>query len=254
MAKKTILHIPHSATEIPDLTGYLVSKNELEKEKLLLTDWYTDDLFSLPDSVRVTANFSRVFCDVERFANDEDEMMADVGMGVTYTATDDGNRLREVSSELKAKILRDYYYPHHLKLSIAVAEELSTSGEALIIDCHSFSNEPFKRDINQGTPRTDFCIGIDGYHTPRGLYKLAAVGIKMLGYKVEINTPYSGSIVPMEFYRKDKRVLSVMIEVNRDLYLVSGTNQKSERYEKTKSDILKLLNFITKNAQLATGK
>ncbi|QEC79708.1 N-formylglutamate amidohydrolase [Mucilaginibacter ginsenosidivorax] len=247
MAKKTILHIPHSSTEIPDLTGYLVSNNELEKEKLLLTDWYTDDLFSLPDSVRVIANFSRVFCDVERFANDEDEVMAGVGMGVTYTATDDGNRLREVSSELKAKILRDYYNPHHLKLNAAVAEELSTSGEALIIDCHSFSNEPFKRDINQDTPRPDFCIGIDDYHTPRRLYKLAAIGLKMLGYNVKLNTPYSGSIVPTKFYRKNKRVLSIMIEVNRDLYLIPGTNLKSEGYDKLKSNIQGLLKFISSN-------
>ncbi len=40
-----------------------------------------------------------------------------------------------------------------------------------------------------------------------------------LDWSVGINRPYAGTLVPTTFYGKDQRVLSVMIEVNRRLYL-----------------------------------
>lgn len=252
MSQKLILHIPHSSDIIPDTSGYIVTDAVLEKEMLLLTDWYTDDLFSFDEGISIVADFSRVFCDVERFSDDRVELMSAVGMGMTYNKCDDGSDLREVSPELKTKILNSYYNPHHERLNAAVEEQLNLYGSALIIDCHSFSNTPFRRDINQDIPRPDFCIGIDDFHTPRGLYKLAAVGVKMLGYGVKINTPYSGSIVPMKYFQKEKRVYSIMIEVNRDLYLIPGTNMKSKNHDKIKSDIHKLLSLLSKNTFVTT--
>ena len=250
MPNKLILHIPHASKIIPDKNGYVVSDEVLNDEILLLTDWHTEDLFDFAGGISITANFNRVFCDVERFANDDDEPMAKKGMGAIYTKLDGGGVLRNVSDEVRNYILEKYYCPHHQRLSKAVAEQLSNTDSALIIDCHSFSNKPFKRDLNHEEPRPDFCIGIDDYHTPRRLYKLATIGLKMLGYKVVINAPYSGSIVPMEFYRKDKRVLSMMIEINRNLYLVPGTNQKNSNYCKIKSDIHKLLSFLSNNGHI----
>ena len=38
-------------------------------------------------------------------------------------------------------------------------------------------------------------------------------------YDVAVNTPYAGTITSLAYYRKDPRVISVMIEVNRSLYL-----------------------------------
>lgn len=253
MNQKLILHVPHSSDTIPEKTGYLVSETKLKSEILLLTDWYTGDLFTFDEGISITADFSRVFCDVERFADDSIEIMSQTGMGAIYTKTDDGSELRKVSTSLKTKILDNYYYPHHERLTAAVDEQLNLYGSALIIDCHSFSSKPFKRDISQDVPRPDFCIGTDDYHTPRGLSVLASVGLKMLGYSVSINTPYSGSIVPLPYFQKDKRVRSVMIEANRDLYMIPGSNKKSENYNKTKSDIHKLLNLLSKNTVVPTG-
>ena len=81
---KLILHIPHSSDLIPDKKGYAVDKKTLDKEVIKLTDWYTDDLFSRDDSIIVKADFSRVFCDVERFSDDKQEVMSKFGMGVLY--------------------------------------------------------------------------------------------------------------------------------------------------------------------------
>lgn len=241
MNSNLILHIPHASTLIPNQKGYVVNHSELEQEMLLLTDWYTDDLFSFSGGVTIAANFNRIFCDVERFADDNQEVMSTVGMGFAYSKRDDGSELRKVSSELKKEILDSYYYPHHKALTKAVEEQVNLYGKALVIDCHSFSNKPFKRDLSQDTIRPDICIGTDDFHTPRGLYKIAAIFLKLQGYSVKINTPYSGSIVPMEYYQRNKKVYSIMIEVNRDLYLKPGTNQKNDNYDKVKQLIQNLL-------------
>jgi N-formylglutamate amidohydrolase len=45
-----------------------------------------------------------------------------------------------------------------------------------------------------------------------------STAFKAHGYDVAIDSPFSGTIVPLKHYHKDQRVLSVMIEVNRSLY------------------------------------
>ncbi len=53
-----------------------------------------------------------------------------------------------------------------------------------------------------------------------------------------------GTIVPMKFYKISNKVQSIMIEVNRRLYLEEPTNQKSQNYGKTKQVVLGFLDTI----------
>jgi hypothetical protein len=73
---RIILHIPHSSFRIPFPDGYAAKAAALLKEQLLLTDLFTDDLFNHPDTIRVIADFSRVFCDVERFPDGADPRLS----------------------------------------------------------------------------------------------------------------------------------------------------------------------------------
>lgn len=245
MGIKTIIHLPHSSAIIPDKTGFLVDDEKLNDEMLLLTDWYTDDLFAFSEGIPIIADFNRIFCDVERFEDDNEELMSKFGMGATYTHRDNGAELRDVTPELKRSILNKYYHPHHQKLSAAVSEQLVSNARALIIDCHSFSDKPFKRDLDQQTPRPGICIGTDEYHTPSDLVDFTYRYFKWAGYTVQLNTPYSGSIVPMDYYQKNDRVHSIMIEVNRDLYMVPGTNKKGRGYIKAQRTINKYLRKVS---------
>ena len=45
-------------------------------------------------------------------------------------------------------------------------------------------------------------------------------------YSVAVDTPFSGALVPLSSYRKDHRILSVMIEVNRRLYMEEKSGKK----------------------------
>lgn len=117
MKNKIILHIPHSSIHIPALEGFIVDKDSLENEILKLTDWFTDDLFYSNDDEMIKAEFSRIFCDPERFADDSLEIMSQYGMGVLYEKNDEGEVIRRVTPELKERILNDYYWHHHRKSS-----------------------------------------------------------------------------------------------------------------------------------------
>ena len=46
------------------------------------------------------------------------------------------------------------------------------------------------------------------------------------GLRVEVNRPFSGAMVPAQFYGTDMRVHAVMIEINRRLYMDEATGAK----------------------------
>jgi N-formylglutamate amidohydrolase len=135
--------------------------------------------------------------------------------------------LRQEDSALKEKVLTRIYDKHHERLTLAVDKALENHALCLIIDGHSFPDDPYF-----GDDLPDFCIGTDAYHTPDSLTQAAVNTIRTHGYTVEVNRPFSGSIVPMSRYGKDKRVLSLMIEVNRRLYLREGTLEKSKDFNR----------------------
>ncbi|WP_296686193.1 N-formylglutamate amidohydrolase [Flavobacterium sp.] len=245
--KKLVLHIPHSSTEIPLLDGYVSSHDEIQKEIIKLTDWYTDDLFDSQVDDKIVALFSRIFCDVERFADDELEVMSKFGMGVLYEKFDNGNQLRVVTPDLKSDVLNNYYWVHHTLLSKAVKTSLEQTKSCLILDCHSFPSSPLTRALVQDEIRPDFNIGTDSFHTPQHIIDASINYFETKGYTLGVDTPYSGSIVPMEYYQKEPRVTSIMLEVNRRLYLKENTNEKSEGYESTKEIVqgyIKLLKLL----------
>lgn len=242
--KKLVLHIPHSSTEIPLFEGYISTPDEIQQEIIKLTDWYTDDLFDSQMDDKIVAPFSRIFCDVERFADDELEVMSKFGMGVLYEKFDDGSLLRIVYPELKEVVLKDYYWKHHNIFNQVVKERLELFNSCLIVDCHSFPSLPLTRALVQDSEVPDFNIGTDCFHTPKHLIKVSKEFFKSKGYSLGVDTPYSGSIVPMKFYQKDQRVISIMLEVNRRMYLNEPTNEKSIGYNKTKEVIQDYLNLL----------
>jgi N-formylglutamate amidohydrolase len=170
--------------------------------------------------------------------------MSQFGMGVLYEKSDNGDKIRNVSPELKNKVLLEFYEKHHKKFSDAVNNQLNLFGKAMIIDCHSYPNIPLKRDLDQSSNRPDFNIGTDSYHTPKKLIDLSISFFEEAGYSLGIDKPYRGSIVPMEHYQKNKNVQTIMLEINRKLYINEPTNIKNERYfeiKKVTEDFIKTI-------------
>ena len=215
-----ILHIPHASLRIPDYSHYLLPREAVDAEALYLTDLYTDELF-LPaqgDSV-IQSDFCRVYCDVERFKTDALEPMSKFGMGAAYVRCDDGRELRRLTLEQRDVILYDFYEPHHTRLTASVDSALARVGEARIVDCHSFPDKPLQCSFYPGDAKFDFNIGTDAFHTPLEWIEASAKFFADCGFRLGIDEPYAGSIVPIKQYQKDGRVKSIMLEVNRNLYM-----------------------------------
>ena len=237
-----ILHIPHSSTVLPD-TFQVYDGVSLEKEFQRMTDWYTDELFDCDGVKKLIFPYSRLYCDVERFRDDDDEPMAAKGMGVCYTRSSFGEKLREVDAAEQSFIKSAHYDKHHKLLTDYVTQELESDGRALIIDCHSFSNEVLPHEDSDVRP--DICIGTDSFHTPLELLSDVYRYFTDQGYEVAVNKPFAGTIVPLQYYEKEQRVSSIMIEINRRLYLYEYFS-KNERFDKIQGDITKMLRSISR--------
>ena len=208
-----ILHIPHASTALPSEVEFLLGQEELAYEVDAMTDHHTDRLFDFPRAHRCVFPVSRLVVDPERFIDDPMEC---VGMGVVYTHTANGEALRAISEKDRLALINSYYHPHHTALTRMTDECLEKHNQCLIIDCHSFPAQPlpYEYDLN----RPDICIGTDSYHTSTELKDCLLKVFEAFAYRVAIDSPFSGTIVPLKHYHKDKRVASVMIEVNRSLY------------------------------------
>lgn len=218
LTESLIFHIPHSSLHIPFTTGFEVSL--IQSQINLLTDVNTHLIFDVPHTEKLITPFSRVFCDVERLPDDEEEMFKS-GRGFFYTHCDNGDKLREDIDGIKQKIYEEYYVKHHQKLEQMIEERIDAIGFATIIDCHSFTNTPFETDLTQCGVRPDICIGTSKTHTPDWLLNKVNNFYIESGATVEINSPYSGTIVPKK-YENASNVFSIMIEINRDLYQIDG--------------------------------
>ena len=163
------------------------------------------------------------------------------GLGISYSRWVDKDRysqtLRSFSSLNTAfKLYSDFHTEVSLKLMKAI-------GNILLIDCHSFSSLP--NLLNNNPPSDiDICIG---YNEDLTCPKKVTIGnivqyFRSRGYKVGINEPFSNSktfSIPSEYN-------SVMIEVNKELYMDEHTLEKNEGFTRLKDDIQSLYEVLLK--------
>lgn len=235
-----VCNIPHSSTKVPSefQDDYALSFEEVRQEAFSMADLYTEELFE--ELVRVSScvqsTLARIVVDIERFPDEKEEPMSTVGMSAFYTLTRTGKLLRNISDERKV-VLQKIYDEYHTMFTEVVATSLATHNTAIIVDCHSFPSVPRQYELDQETDRPDICLGVDSYHTPQKLIDILRTNFEKEGYSVKINSPFSGTIVPLSFYKKESRVLSVMIEVNRSLYMNEETCQKLKTFSTTSKHI-----------------
>lgn len=241
---KIILHIPHSSLMLPFgfYKNTLVSKAEINNFNLNIADLYTRELFGKNKYNKVIAKYSRVFCDVEKFADDEKEIMSKFGMGFVYTHTNKGDKFLNPTAEYKKQIYDNYYIKHHNKLDEVVSKYVKNK-TTILIDCHSFSKDIIMfEDRKENLP--DICIGFDELYYSEKLINFIKSYFESLGYSVQFNYPYSGTMIPNKFFEtKVDNLYSVMIEINKNIYL-TGTNKKNSNFSRLRKQIQYLLNQI----------
>jgi N-formylglutamate deformylase len=226
--RPVVLHVPHASARIPagERTSILLGDAPLAAELLALTDAHTDRLFAWAREDGATAfvnRVSRLVVDPERFADDAAEPMAAVGQGAVYTRTSWGAQLRAADAAGRARLLAAWFEPYHAALEALVARTLDRFGRCLVLDGHSFATRPLPGEPDQDPRRPDICVGTDPFHTPPSLADALADALSAEGFSVGIDRPFTGSLVPLRWYRQDPRVASVMLEVRRGTYMDEAT-------------------------------
>ncbi|HYF28614.1 MAG TPA: N-formylglutamate amidohydrolase [Baekduia sp.] len=224
-ASPVVLHVPHASTAIPaDVRRDIALGDEgLAAELAAMTDAGTDVL------ARAAADeagerpwlfvnrLSRLVVDPERFP-DEREVMEQVGMGAVYTRTSRRERLRAADAELREGLLTRFFHPYATALAELVDARLDATGRAAIIDVHSYPHEPLPYELHPHDERPEICIGTDDVHTPPWL-RVAAAAAFGARWSVACDTAFRGTYVPLRHFGVDRRVVSVMLELRRDVYL-----------------------------------
>ncbi len=230
-----IVHIPHSSLKLPLMffEDLKVSKKEILDYNNFMVDYKVNEL--VPKNIKkIIFPYSRLFCDVERFKDDSKEMMSKYGMGVIYQKNIDGKIIRSISDEYKMKVINNYYNWHHEKFTNMVTDVINKYNSCLIIDLHSYGEE-FVKKIWKDIETPDICLGVDNDFIGQDLILVTIKHFEEYGYSVLINKPYAGSIVPLDYYNaKDKRVKSLMIEINKKIYLDSDIIVNEEKFLKLK--------------------
>ena len=227
--RSLVLHI-HSSTAFPDDCKYHFS--DLDDEEKLLIDYYTDELF-LPDNPdrridNVVFPYCRLYCDVERMIDDPLEKK---GFGVSYLRKipiQYGIRYRYFSEDYH---VWDKYLEHHSKAAMKILRSVSP----LVIDCHSFSSRPNLLD-NEPPKDIDICIGFNEDITKPDKVVIGNICkyFSDCGYHIGINKPFSNS---KTFPLPSNSYHSVMIEVNKRLYMNESTLEKTEGFTKLHNEI-----------------
>ncbi|MDO8828036.1 N-formylglutamate amidohydrolase [Methylophaga sp.] len=228
----------------------LLGDDDLQAEIIKMTDHFTLDLFTkgVKQSQVVRSPVSRLVLDVERFEDDHLEPMAVRGMGVVYNRTSEGKLLRKpIDASERQQLIDTWYRPHHNKLTLTVQKCLERHDHVLVIDAHSFPSVPLPYETDQNPNRPQICIGTDDFHTSPAVEVAFNKAFTEAGFDTRLNAPFAGAIVPMDFYKTDKRVQSIMIEVNRRLYLDEATGERNEAYEVIATKIRQCIDNAVRN-------
>ncbi|MFE7897857.1 N-formylglutamate amidohydrolase [Streptomyces sp. NPDC057424] len=220
-----VLHVPHSAREIPDAVraGIVPGDEELARELDHITDAHTAELAETAAGLagvtpwRFVNRLSRLVVDPERFPDEREEMLA-VGMGAVYTRTTHGGVLRPADVDAGPLVER-YFEPYARAMAQAVADRLEAAGRAVVIDVHSYPSRRLPYELHGEGPRPAVCLGTDSFHTPPALLDAAREAFGEAVGETELDTPFSGTYVPLEFHGKRPEVSALMVEIRRDTYM-----------------------------------
>lgn len=237
-----LIHLPHAGTHIPEKYhhDYYLSKEELQNNIFQYADLYTDELFSqmYQKFGGVKSDYSRLLFDPERFFDDEMEaMQKKYKLGWFYeNAILEKKPLRSTESKEE---LSKLFHAHHKELNAKTQAKLDLHSKCTVIDCHSFSNERYWfHDASIQLP--DICIGFEEMHKDPELIERILEEFKE--FDIGINKPYQGSLVPSDYYQKNTNVKSVMIEINKNIYLEKDNVTKSKNFTTIQEKLNNLIN------------
>ncbi|WP_433383969.1 N-formylglutamate amidohydrolase [Actinoplanes sp. CA-142083] len=243
-----ILHVPHASRAITAAarSSLLVDDAAVTEELDNLTDAHTDVLAHRAASFAKVPpwifenRWSRLVVDPERFPDEREEMRA-VGMGAVYTHGFAGRKLRDDDSVRDQNLLQTHFGPYSEAFAALTADRCATAGRCVIVDVHSYPSASLPYEMHGLGPRPAVCLGTDPDHTPAWLVAAAEAAFPLTG----VNSPFAGTYVPLDFYGRDRRVSSLMIEIRRDGYMTEPGGPFHDGLDRLAAGLTQLINALS---------
>ncbi len=260
-----IFDSPHSGKDYPADFDYACDFNLLRQ----CEDEYVDDLFSGACDLGagfLCAHFPRSYVDVNRAIDDIDPALlqacwqgdinptvrSDAGIGLIrrLVTTDIPVYDHLLTQDAIQQRIDHYYTPYHDQLQSLLDQAYDYYGSVWHINCHSMPDETAKPRrslglIGKNRASADFVLG-DRDATSCALFFTREVRdfIRRLGYRVTINDPFKGVELVARHGDPARGRHSLQIEVNKSLYMDETTSKKLKTYDKVKTDITRICEFI----------
>jgi N-formylglutamate amidohydrolase len=255
-----IFNSPHSGRVYPSA---FLAASRLDSLTLRRSeDAYVEELFAAVAEIGAPllyAHFPRAYLDVNRepyeldpalfrdglphYANTQSVRVVG-GLGTIARIVSESDEIYREPLLVGAALERinRLYAPYHDTLRALLTESQREFGLAVLIDCHSMPSHPI---TEQGGGRPDFVLG-DRFGTSCSpeLTRLAASQLKALGYVVALNKPYAGGYITEHYGRPQKGRHALQIEINRALYMDETNFEKSEGFERLRSDLLTMVQAL----------
>jgi N-formylglutamate deformylase len=248
-----VCNSPHSGNFYP---AAFIAQSRLDLLTLRKSeDAFVDELFS--DSVAygvplMRAHFPRAFLDVNREPYELDPRMFDGrlpafantrslrvagGLGTIARIVGDAREIYDRRLPVDEALARIelYYKPYHRALRELIVNAQRRYGLAVLIDCHSMPSNANGRDER---PRADIVLG-DRYGTSCAplVTDVIEEALRDLGYSVLRNKPYAGGFITEHYGDPASSLHAVQVEVNRALYMDEREYRKTERFERLRADL-----------------
>jgi N-formylglutamate amidohydrolase len=256
-----VLDSPHSGCLFPADFGAAVSEFELRDAE----DSFVDALW-MPATGRgiplLAAQFSRTYLDLNRDAGDIDPDLLDapwphalrpsgkarIGKALVWRTLDDGRAIyqRALSvAEIERRIER-CHRPYHQALRGLLDAAHARFGVVYHLNCHSMN--PVSGAMGEGgagRARADMVLGDrDGTSCDPAFTAFVCQQLAGRGYDVRVNDPFKGMELVRAYADPAAGRHSLQLEVNKRLYMDSGTRLRHAGFDRLQADLLALLEAV----------
>jgi N-formylglutamate amidohydrolase len=249
-----IFDSPHSGTIYPDDFRHVAPLQALRQAE----DTYVDELYgAAPDQgcVLLAALFPRSYVDPNRATTDQDPDLLDgpwpeplfpssrslSGRGLIWSGYPPGLPLydRKLPVEEVRQRIERYHAPYHGALQRELDAAHAAFGGFWHVNCHSMPS--VSTDMSPegpGAVRPDITLGDrDGTTCAPAFTAIVREFFADLGYEVTINDPYKGAYLVSAYSNLDENRHSLMIELNRRLYMDEETLERSAGFLRLQDDL-----------------
>lgn len=174
------------------------------------------------------------------------------GLGLLKSKSRYGEPVHEKKltvAEVMARI-ENYHRPYYAELKQNLERMRLAWGFVYQLSCHCMSAVGAPTHPDAGQPRADFCLGnVSGKTSSAEFIEFVKARIESLGYSCTLNFPYTGGELNARFGDTSGKSESIMVEINKKLFMDTATFRRKPEFAKVKADVTKVLAAVVDRAR-----